>query len=1010
MRTPTRKPGRAEARNMQHSLATVTKKGVSASEITAASAGARTQKDENLNSSSAGENKTNSLLDSSSNGVAHNYEVLKNRRKKSVDSNSRCSVELGVSPHFPPSRAVTPAVGQQKQATSDQTIAKTLDADPLSGNQNKSSKRPTALVDTTGNALPSMLETTCAHASTSHTPIKPSPLHQTSSPPPFQPSTSPRRTRSSGAHKTHSKSSSSLSKSLALPPKKVIPNTNSNTTLPVVHSKKKTVSPIQSTTTNGRSSPIPPSPLTPALSPPPSSPQPQLSSGSPRAASPSPALPSPSPVVDTKRDSRASKRTASTRLLSVASKKQKIDSNGGGQNSNSKPTSSVSNSPVRQSQSKGVKPIEKFEFLHPDSLSHKQPKQLSRKKGENENIKKNEAKQPTKNSEGRTIRAQNGGKTDSRAKLSISPADEHDLPSRSSLANTSHANTVAHYLAPLKSSPSEPARAKCNTSFCSSVSSNKSRTALGDIFNTCLNRGGQQRNFNLSGASKPRKRKRNHKPVTSSVCAGSSPTSNSDPNAIPDSMPLDISLYSNVSARSITSTASSRRKYTRACMSMDMSWDKGQSKNQVSCTGSLGKRQVPKKVLASARTKKGPNGLFSSHVGNFEITESDFENAAPEVQPRSRSRSAKGGQKRNGKKNYKGVSPIETGTKKYNKKEMRHKPQRYVLPPEGSKERRAIDSVYDPQVSSDEDTHKAKKRNKSNISKTSKSKPLKNETCKAKEFSTSSILQKPSNATKNKITDRQSKAYTIDFSDQEDTDMEERPRKIVALSPQVRDEPTRRKPQRRACCIKTYCDGSLSDGYMTDTSDLDDDDDDQKGAEPQCNSSMPSETSRLTPSTKSRPMKSLSPLVPQISNFPHLTSAQTPPEPSLPSPLSPSPASLPDTTSSSPAESLHNDLSPCLDLASSPRDHTHTGDTILQGFENVCHQLIACSKNNSFQKISAPPHLEEGGKNVLEKNGANAASEIEVDSSEPQVTLTQFSRVRLTINVINLYLLFVHRI
>ena len=201
-----------------------------------------------------------------------------------------------------------------------------------------------------------------------------------------------------------------------------------------------------------------------------------------------------------------------------------------------------------------------------------------------------------------------------------------------------------------KSRPSEANKKQLNSSFYSTVSnvSVKSRTALDEISNTRLNRGGQERVFNLSGASKVKKHKR--KPKLGSSCSSSnaSVASEYDLYAVPDSMPMDTTRTSVRSPQS-ANTSGSKRKYTRSCMyrysyqedekeQVHEASPPRQKRCKTSSYSGVAKKTVSNTILASERTKRGPNRKSNFMVTSFDITISKFASvdSVQSTKPKSR--------------------------------------------------------------------------------------------------------------------------------------------------------------------------------------------------------------------------------------------------------------------------------------------------------------------------------------------------------------------------------------
>ena len=971
--TPARNGNGPVARNIQHSFQFYSKENCSAestASFTATSSDRRASMrpaDASATSISVASTVGNASTRSSDNVsyLTRSLSTSQVGRSKS-NSVSKSSTDnpalLPFSPHYPPSSSTAsaqPSEKKPKKETSNGSMAKSPSRLPPHSHTRTKKQIHDAKSGTQNPKTDSFL------------PPHP-PLHI---PPPPAPSfLAPRTravTRSLGIKTdTTSASSSPLSTSLAPPPKKQKPNPKSvlNASYPLPLQKKAACA------VKSKNKPLPHPPHSPL---------------------------SPSPVVNNSKGSKCSKgskRSASPRPSCAPSKKQRTSyiNHSGYSKSNA---SSLPLAPIQPKQNAVTSSRLKGDsiLLQLPSSSVEQPKQ----------------KEPdgSKTRQARSVSAKNGSKT--RNTVALSPPSlskarsPSQSPSRSPFSkirrNSPCVETVARvnpytYTEPLKASPPPSvSKPKSNTSFCSSnfsMGSNKSRTALADIFNTYLNRGGQQRTFNLSGASKPRKRKRNQKPSSASP-----PISDSDLNAILDSMPLDMSL---MSAKSNASTIASRRKYTKACMSMDMSWDHSpKRKNATSADQSKVAATKKKTVLASARTKKGPNGLSNLHIANFEITESDFENTTILAQL-TKSKAAKGGGAR--KKNNKGMASIEEDVRKSKAKETRPKPQairmkRAVLPPQGTKKRRLIDDIYEPEVTPEPEPPLKK------VSKATKTKPSKQSTShnidkvnKTKKLSSGTFLQKSFNTSKPQgKTGRRPRTYKIDFDDHEDTDEEELPKKVADWSSHSKEtvEPrTRKQPRRVTSYIKTYCDGSITDGYMSDSSDLEDDVQGGGDSEAHCDAGMPSVSAyiRLSTQRKVSPSYSPSPVAPPPS---------PPPSPPLSghSPLrlstSPAPPLHVPYLSPSPMSSQENP-SPSPKIAPSPyaAEQINPNDTILQGFEDVCRQLVARSKSKRVSEHSlCLPKTSSDQRTPVKGNGDDSGSRLDDDGCDSHVTLTQLSRV-----------------
>ena len=797
----------------------------------------------NCDGSAIGKSSTSSRGNSIMSKSSSSREELQHVRDKAslVSKTLSSSMEVGVSPHFPPSRSVTPAKLTDLMTTKacvDKTDRGSVPSD-LTGPRNQS-RHGKGLAQC--QEMSSPVPTTYPHVH----PPQPPPAPPTIS----APSSSQRPlTRSFNSSKSNP-TSSPLSSSLAPPVKKQKPNAAKSglcSAAPSLQSKKKSVGTPQSKAKPAASTRLqspPPSPLTSSASP----------------VSP----------VGSKHIAPGSKRATPPCLVPGASKKRKTEAES---KSYSKSKGRQAPEPKKTSTNDLDRSKGNYSLRRKESLPNEQTKNYSGRS----NVK------PTRES---IVHGRH--KATNRMVSPILPPHAPRSPVQSVPSSISpvgeenqkspYTDIVAHYEIPFTDNSSTTVhKQKSNASFSSnwSMASNKSRTALADVYNTCLNRGGQQRMFNLSGAPKPRKRKRSQK--QNNISAGSLPPISApisehdlnDLNAIPDSMPLDTSLKSNISSRS--NASSIRKKYTRACLCMDMSWEQSPTEDRAtvskSKTGRTGQKKCPpvKKVLASARTKKGPNGLTNLHVSNFGITESDFEKvdstkpatAVPPTKPKGSKKGRGAGKKSDPvnlaslKKDFKSTVAEEDSRSVSRRRIWMKTP---TLPPEGTRERQAIDDIYEPQVSPEPENlfkttsvsskTKTTKQPKSNNS----SKGTTSKTQAKKYTATTTAKQKsfPAGTRSQRKTTGQPRSYAIYFSDNQDTDVEEPPKKVPSLSSRLKDkvEPTRRQPRRRVSCIKTYSDGSLTDGYMTDTSDLDDDDDDRNGdiSEIRANPRKPSET------------------------------------------------------------------------------------------------------------------------------------------------------------------------
>lgn len=214
------------------------------------------------------------------------------------------------------------------------------------------------------------------------------------------------------------------------------------------------------------------------------------------------------------------------------------------------------------------------------------------------------------------------------------------------------------YTIPLKlvdKATSSAAFKKQHNSSLSSVGSNRSQTALADISNACLNRGGQRRVFNLSAIPKKNGKKKSRKTANSSnsTSLNSSINSETELKAIPDSLPLNATQSGHGkppnNASKQTQSNSGKRQSKRNCVVLknnqsvresdsddDSSWEASPPKQKRSkrappatkpkaghkpAAAAARKGGKSKVILTSARTKNKPYVPQSS----FDLTEYDFE-------------------------------------------------------------------------------------------------------------------------------------------------------------------------------------------------------------------------------------------------------------------------------------------------------------------------------------------------------------------------------------------------
>ena len=227
------------------------------------------------------------------------------------------------------------------------------------------------------------------------------------------------------------------------------------------------------------------------------------------------------------------------------------------------------------------------------------------------------------------------------------------------------------YYQQLKSSPS--AKKQLNTSM-SSTCSTASRTALADISNVALNRGGQTRVFNFSAVQQKKGKKCKNQKIRSN-CSSLNTTVNSEcePIAIPDSLPLNQTQRS--SGKQSTSTSKRKQPVLPKSESLsdvyeydeeleDSTWElsppkakkakKAPAKQTAKAPtrqAAKAPKQAPKQtaktrvnpprakkpatkpksnvILSSARTKSKPSSLLSS----FDLSLSDDEFKVPKGKP-----------------------------------------------------------------------------------------------------------------------------------------------------------------------------------------------------------------------------------------------------------------------------------------------------------------------------------------------------------------------------------------
>ena len=236
--------------------------------------------------------------------------------------------------------------------------------------------------------------------------------------------------------------------------------------------------------------------------------------------------------------------------------------------------------------------------------------------------------------------------------------------------STSPSNTYTIPLKPVDEATSSAAFKKQHNSSLSSVGSNRSRTALADISNACLNRGGQRRVFNLSAMTKKNGRKKPRKAANSSNCTSLNSSVNSSVNsevelkAIPDSLPLNTTQTGRgkavTGAAKQTQSSSGKRRRKRSCVvpkddesdsDDDSSWEvsppkqkrskraPAAAKPKVGAKGrklatAAGKGERSKVILTSARTK---NKLCVPQ-SSFDLTEYDFDQEFSEKSVRERAK------------------------------------------------------------------------------------------------------------------------------------------------------------------------------------------------------------------------------------------------------------------------------------------------------------------------------------------------------------------------------------
>lgn len=531
---------------------------------------------------------------------------------------------------------------------------------------------------------------------------------------------------------------------------------------------------------------------------------------------------------------------------------------------------------------------------------------------------------------------------------------------------------------PLKSSPSV-AKKQLDSSFYSSVSlgSVKSRTVLSDIANTFLNRGGQQRLFNLSAMPKVRKRRRKQK--HSSTCSSFNTSAASEHYlCVPDSMPLDVTERSNRSTRS----AVSKRKYKRACLSrdhsvegeVDQSWRGSSPKHKICKTAHIGQasKAGSRTMLASARTKRGPNGKSKLYVASFDITDSDYENV-DSVQPTKPKSRWRGGKRKEtlkkaeagGLKDMKVFSPDNGPTNTVSGMERRMKdvyepqisPEPPTTPPQcfpheitKTKISRQSRPCGDPKDAHDE--LPSAKRSRKSISA-----PLQNASLKKKPQSRKGLARSSMSCgadfdqLKDNIQEEQSwSEFDCQHKELPDTNLHgTRTRTNSPLA-------TRQLPRRRGGYSHSYYEGYVSYGYSSE-----EDGTGNKISKMPCGNAGSSKPLYIQAEVQNEEVE-MSPL----------------PPPSPPPPNS------------------------SLSLASSPTptsEATKVSENIVQGFEDICHRLVAQSGRRDTV------HAQKGtiartSKSAKPNRGKTELDKVETskipkksDDVGAAVTLTQLSRV-----------------
>ena len=541
---------------------------------------------------------------------------------------------------------------------------------------------------------------------------------------------------------------------------------------------------------------------------------------------------------------------------------------------------------------------------------------------------------------------------------------------------------------PPKSSPTIGIKKKLSSSSSSSVSmgSVKSRTVLSDITNACLNRGGQQRLFNLGALPKVRKsRKKKKNPSSTCSSFNTSAVSEYNLHAIPDSMPLDATQRSSRSTRSVNVSAS-KRKSKRACTYRDysvdddsnQSWSISPPKQKRRKTTYIGQaNKVESRImLASARTKRGPNAKSKLRVASFDITDSDYENvdSVQPTKPRSKSRRRGCEKTKNNGSTFDDLEDkdlkINHGRRMWGKEALKAKDMDVLSPGNNpaymESRRRIIDDIYKPQISPEplplRPTHKLTRAKMSRQSKPridpndnhdelpsakrsrkSTNGALQNAPSKNKPPSGKGLVESDIDELKDNIQEEQSWSQFHSYN-QEVLDAISHGTTSVKTNNFLA---TRKQPRRDGSYSNSYYEGYVSYGYSSD----------KDTGNKTCGGAGSSKPLQAVVQNEEVEMSPLPPPTP-----PPLTST------------SPSPASLPIPIN----------------------DMTKVSKNIVQGFEDICHRLVTQSGRRGTVYAQNPTTVRTS------VDAKPNRSQIELKTSmrpkkdgdgESTVTLTQLSRV-----------------